>query len=201
MHPVGTEPELVGQRAPRRGQAALGAERGLGRAGRAGGEVEEEPVVGGGAGGVGFGVGVGREQGVVLLGAGHQQTDAGEVEAPQQRQVGRLRDQQAALGVQDVAGQFESPAGGVDAGDGGTGERGGAQPQRVLGGVVEQHTDVGPGARQQVGEQRRPGGGADGDLMVGEHPPLEPQPGPVVAPPAGDELRDRTPPGVHGGVR
>ncbi|KUM68553.1 hypothetical protein AQI84_36495 [Streptomyces griseorubiginosus] len=201
MHPVGAEPELVGQGPPGGGQPALGAERGLGGAGGAGGEVEEEPVLGGGTGGVRFGTGVGREQTVVLLGAGHQETDAGQVEAAQQRELGGFGDQQAALGVQDVAGEFGAPAGGVDAGDGGPGEGGRAQPHRVFRGVVEQDADVGAGPRKQFGEEGRPCGGTGRHLVVGELPPLEPQSGPVVPPPSDDELRDRTPPGVHEGAR
>ncbi|KUL38265.1 hypothetical protein ADL12_16825 [Streptomyces regalis] len=166
----------------------------------------------GGAGGVGPGVGVRREQGVVLLPAGQQQTHsptlefarAGgppwQVEAGEQRQVGLFGDQDPALGVQDVAGEFGAAAGGVDAGDGGAGEGRRAQPQGVFRGVVEQHPDVRAG-RHQVGQQGCPGRGARRHLVMGKRPPFAPQPRTVVAPSAGDEFRDRTPVGLHGGAR
>ncbi len=108
--------------------------------------------------------------------------------------MGAFRDQDPAFRVQDVAGQFGSPAGGVDTGDGGAREGGRAQPQRVLGGVVEEDAEVGFGARwQQVGQQGRAGGGSGRDLVMGQDLVLAPQPGAVVAPPVGDEFRDRTP--------
>jgi hypothetical protein len=75
--------------------------------------------------------------------------------------VGPLGDQDPALGVQDVAGQFGAAAGGVDTGDGRAREGRRAQPQGIFRGVVEQHADVGLGAgRQQVREECRPGRGA-----------------------------------------
>ncbi|GHH24093.1 hypothetical protein GCM10018780_74010 [Streptomyces lanatus] len=57
---------------------------------------------------------------------------------------------------------------------------------------------------EEVGEQGGAGGGSGGDLVVGEHPPLTPQPRPVVAPPRRHEFRDRAyacRSGLHGGAR
>ncbi len=190
---VRTQGELAGQGAACGCQAALGAERGLGRAGRAGGEVEQEAVGRGRAGRVRPGVRVGGQEVGVVRRVRHQQAYPGQVQVPDQRQVGPLGDQDAALGVQDVAGQFGAAAGGVDAGDRRPGQGSRAQPERELGGVVEQHPDVGFGAgRQKVGQQRGPGCGARRHLVVGQYPVLVPQPRPVVAPPAGHEFRDRT---------
>ncbi|KUM69317.1 hypothetical protein AQI70_31560 [Streptomyces curacoi] len=153
----------------------------------------------GGAGAVRHRVRERGEQGVVLRCAGHQQPHAGQVEAVEQRQVGPLGDEDPALGVQDVAGEFRAPAGGVDPGDGGSREGRGTQPHRVLGGVVEQDTDVRLGAgRQQVGQQGRPDGGPGRHLVLRQHPPLEPQPRPVVTPPGAYELGDRTWCGLRG---
>jgi hypothetical protein len=116
--------------------------------------------------------------------------------------MGPLGDEDTALGVQDVAGQFGAAPGRVDPGDGGTGEGRRTQPERVFGGVVEQHPDVRCGAgRQQVGEERRPRRRARRHPVMAQHPPLEPQPRPVVAPPFLYEFRDGAPHGPHGGAR
>ncbi|KOU66445.1 hypothetical protein ADK57_18605 [Streptomyces sp. MMG1533] len=212
MHIVGADGELVGQGASGGGQAALRAQRRLRGAGRAGGEVEEEVVGRGGPGGVRPRVRVRGEEVVVLLRIGHQEAHAGKVQAGEEWQVGALGDQDPALGVQDVAGEFWAATGGVDAGDGASGEGGGAQPQRVLGGVVEQEPDMRTG-RQEVGQQGRPGRGTGRHLVVGEHPPplsaslergdphLAPQSRPVVTPPVGDEFGHRARLGLHGRAR
>ncbi|AKJ12945.1 hypothetical protein ABB07_23790 [Streptomyces incarnatus] len=202
MHVVRAHPELPHQRLPGRRQPALGAERGLGGAGRAGGEVQQQPVGGSGPGGVGHGVGVGGEEGGVLVPVRHEDPYARQLQARQQRQVGPLGDQERALGVQDVPGQFGSPARGVDPGDGRTGQGGGAEPERELLGVVEQHPDMRYGARrQQVGQQCRPCGGAGGRLVLCQHPPLAHEPRPVVPPPRRDQLGDRARHGLHGAAR
>ncbi|KUN82277.1 hypothetical protein AQJ64_19500 [Streptomyces griseoruber] len=198
MHVVRHDGELRRQGAARGGQPALGADRGLGGAGRTGGEVEQETVGGAGPGRIRAGARVGREESLVLLRVGHQDTDSGEVEPGEQREVDPLGDQQSALGVQDVPGQLGAPAGGIDPGDRRTGERGGGQPQRELRGVVQQHPEMRCGARgQQLGEERGPGGGAGRDLVMAEHRVLAPQSRPVVVPAVRYECGD----GLHGGAR
>ncbi|GGW78272.1 hypothetical protein GCM10010383_02040 [Streptomyces lomondensis] len=153
MDVVRAQGELPGQRVPGRGQSPLGAERGLGSAGRAGGEVEQEAVARGGAGAVRPGVRVGGEEVGVLRRVRHQQAYAGQVQALEQRQVGPLGDQDPALGVQDVAGEFGTTASGVDAGDRRPGQGRRAQPKGELGRVVEQDAEVRFGGRgQQVGQ-------------------------------------------------
>ncbi|KOV59207.1 hypothetical protein ADK64_34235 [Streptomyces sp. MMG1121] len=192
MHVVRADPELPDQGLPGRRQPPLGADRGLGGAGRAGGEVQQHPVGRGGPRGIGYGVGVGGEEGRVLLVVRHEKAHTGQLQARQQRQPGPLGDQHRALGVQDVAGQFGAPARGVDPGDGRAGEGGGAEPQRELLGVVEEHPDMPYGVRgQQVGQQGGPGGGARGHLVQRQQPFLAPQPRPVVTPPRRDQLGDR----------
>ena len=182
MNVVPAHPEAVHQRPPGRREPTLGADRGLGRAGGTGGEVEEEPVGGGGPGGVGLGAGVGGEEVGVGLGVRHQDAYSGEFEAVEEREVGPFGDQHPALGVQDVADQFGAPPGGVDTGDGRAREGRRAQPEGEFRGVVEEDAEVRVGPRrQEVGEQGRAGGGPGGDLVVGQDLFLEPQPGPVVA--------------------
>ncbi|KUO13689.1 hypothetical protein AQJ58_00915 [Streptomyces sp. DSM 15324] len=198
MHVLRYDGEPRRQGPARGDQPALGADRGLGSAGRTGGEVEQETVAGAGKGRVGAGARAGREESLVLLRAGHQDPDAGQVEPGEQREVNPLGDQQGALGVQDVAGQLGAPAGGIDPGDRRAGERGGGQPQRELRGVVQQHADMRGGARrQQLGEERGPGGGTGRDLVMAEHRVLAPQSRPVVVPAVRYECGD----GLHGGAR
>ncbi|ALV35497.1 hypothetical protein AS200_28215 [Streptomyces sp. CdTB01] len=205
MHVLAPHPELPDEGGPGGGQPALGADRGLGGAGGAGGEVEEQTVLGAGAGRVRHGGRVRGQEAVVLLAVRRQHAHVREFETGEEREMGVLGDDDPALGVQDVAGQFRAATGGVDTGDGVPGEGRGRQPQRVLEGVVEQHAHVRFGAgRQEVGQQGRPGRGTGGELVMGEHPVLAPQAGTVVAPPPGDELRDRAPlrlTGLHGGAR
>ncbi len=144
-------------------------------------------------------VGVGREKGVVRVRTGHQDAYAGQVEAVEQREVPPLGHQDPAVGVHDVAGQFGAAPCRVDARNGHAREGGGAQPQGIFGGVVEQHPDVrlAP-AGQQIGEQRGPGRRARRHLMVGQLPAREAQAGAVVAPPRPYEFRDRVPGALHG---
>lgn len=157
---------------------------------------------GGGPGRVGHGVGVRREEVGVGLSVRHQYSYARQFEVIEERQTVPFRDQHPAFGVQDVAGQFGTPPGGVDTGDGGAREGRRAQPQGEFRGVVEEDADMRFGGRwQEVGEQRRAGGGSGGDLVVGQDLLLEPQPGPVVVPPVGEELCDRAPHGLHVGAR
>ena len=171
----------VVRRAPRSGRAsappgrrepALGADRGLGRAGGAGGEVEEEAVrrgLAGRAASPGSASAYGASRSAYSSVSVTRTRTPGRSRPSSSGQVGALGDQQPALGVQDVAGQLGAPAGGVDPGDGGPREGRRAQPEGELGGVVEQDAEVRLGARwQEVDEQRGAGGGARGDLVVGE---------------------------------
>ncbi|CAM5377036.1 hypothetical protein SALBM135S_06869 [Streptomyces alboniger] len=112
--------------------------------------------------------------------------------------MGPLGHQDAALGVQDVAGEFGAAPRGVDARHGGARERRRAQPLGVLGGVVEQDTDVRlalPG--QQVAEERGPGRRARRHRVVAQLTARVAQAGAVVAPPRLDEFRDS----LHGRAR
>lgn len=114
--------------------------------------------------------------------------------------MGALGDQDPAVGVPDVPGEFGAAPGRVDPGDGGPREGRRAEPERVLRRVVEQDAEVRLAPRHgwhQVHEQCGPRGGARGDLVVGEGVVLVPQADPVVAPLAPYELRDgvRTPHG------
>ncbi|GHA70434.1 hypothetical protein GCM10010305_11010 [Streptomyces termitum] len=196
MDVVGSGAEGAGEGGAGRRDRALAAQGGLGGAGGAGGEGEE--VAGGGAdraedGVAGAGAGVGREEVGVRVGVGDQEADAGQRQAVEERQVGALGDEDPAGGVGDVAGEFGAAPGGVDPGGGGPREGRRAEPERVLGGVVEQEAEVRlaprPG-RHQVREQGGAGGGAGGGLVVGEDAVLVAQPGPMVAPAAPYELRD-----------
>jgi hypothetical protein len=105
-----------------------------------------------------------------------------------------LGDEQRAFGVRDVPGQFRAPPRRVDAHHGGPGARGGAEPQRELRDVAQENTDVRLGAaRQQVGQQRRAGGGCGRDLVAAEPPLPVQQSGAVIAPLTLDELRHGAP--------
>ncbi|OKJ75576.1 hypothetical protein AMK32_34735 [Streptomyces sp. CB01883] len=202
MHVVGADPELPDQGLPRGREPPLGADRGLGGAGRTGGEVQQQPVGGCGPGRVRHGSGVGGEEGGVLLVVRHEDPYARQLQVRQQRQPGPLGDQDRALGVEDVPGEFGTPAGGIDPGDGRPGEGRGGEPQRELLTVVEQHAEMRYGARgQQVGQQCGPGGRPRGRLVVRQRPVLAPQPRPVVPPPRRHQLGDRTRRGLHGRAR
>ncbi|GAA3839015.1 hypothetical protein GCM10022206_91580 [Streptomyces chiangmaiensis] len=201
MDVVGTQPEVADQGPAGRRKPSLGADRGLGRARGTGGEIQQEAVGRGGPRVLRLGPLVSGDEVRAGVRVGHQQPDSREVEPVQQREEGALGDQDAALGVQDVSGQLRPAASGVDPGDGRTREGRRAQPQRILGRVVQQHPEVRLGARrEQIGEQRRPGRRARRHLVPGERPTLEPQPRPVVPPPLPYQLRDGTPRGLHGGA-
>ncbi len=144
--------EESGGRVSGGGQPALGAEGCLGRAGGAGGEVEEHPG-GGRRGTEATGAGgdlVGRRalvrpQQFPVGRVVHDEDPLGrdgEVQAGQQRQVGAFGDQQRAVGMADVAGELRPATGGIDPGDRGPGECRRAQPQRILGHIAEQHPEV-----------------------------------------------------------
>ena len=59
-----------------------------------------------------------------------------------QRCVARVGHQQLALGMGEVPGQFVTPVGRIAPDEGGTGQRGPAHPEHVLGDVVEEERDV-----------------------------------------------------------
>lgn len=186
--------EVVDERPSGRRKPSLGADRGLGRAGRSGGEVEQHPGSGPDvtAGRVArFDSGVRGQEFGVRVGVGHQHPYAREVQAVEQRQMGAFGDQDPAVGVQDVAGQFGAAPGRVDPGHGGPGQGRRAQPEWEFGGVVQQHPDVRFAARrQQIRQERGPCGSARGDLVVTENGVPMSQSGPVVAPLALYELRN-----------
>ncbi len=70
--------------------------------------------------------------------------------------MGAPGDQERGFGVQDVAGRLGAAPGGIDPRDGGPGQGRRAEPQRELGGVVEQDAEVRfAAARQQIREERR----------------------------------------------
>lgn len=194
MDVVAPDPEVVDQRLPGRSQPPLGADRGLGRTGRPGGEVEQH------AGGgpdlpehrvARLGPRVVGEQLGVRVGVGDQHPYARQIEPVEQRQMRAFGDQDPAVGVHDVAGQLGTAPGRVDARNGGPGQGRRAQPQGKFEGVVEQHPQVRFAVRrQQIHQERRPCGSACGDLMVTEDGVLVSQPGPMVAPLALYELRD-----------
>ena len=71
-------------------------------------------------------------------------------------------DHHLAVGAEDVAGQGLAPAGGVDPHDDRAGQRGGPQPEDVLGHVAEQHADVeGTGAGHRSDPRGAAGAGRD----------------------------------------
>ena len=72
----------------------------------------------------------------------HPARSDAEVEAAEQWQVAGFGDDQLAVGVADVPGQFLPASGGVDADQGGAGQGGATEPQRELGHVVEQDPDM-----------------------------------------------------------
>ena len=106
--------------------------------------------------GVGVAGGVDEEEAV----SGDAQVEPGE-------QVGVLGvgDDELAVGVGDVVGQLGSSTGRVDAHDGCARQPGGDDPEQVLGGVVEQHTDVERPVAPAV-ECERPASGALVDHLV-----------------------------------
>ena len=60
----------------------------------------------------------------------------------EQRHLTPVGDDQFAIAVADVGGQFGAAAGRIDPDDRRAGEGGGTDPEEVLGDVLEQHADV-----------------------------------------------------------
>ncbi|KND39074.1 hypothetical protein IQ63_05170 [Streptomyces acidiscabies] len=144
------------------------------------------------------------QEGGVFVRPGDQEADAREVQAAQERELGRFGDQEGTVGVEDVAGQVGASVGGVDAGDGGSREGGGREPVDELRCVVEEYAYVRGCVRwEEGGEQGRSGGGFAGEVVVGEDGVPPPQGRAVVGPAPGDEFGGRggVLRGLHGGAR
>ncbi len=91
----------------------------------------------------------------------------------------RLGDDQAAMGVLDVAEEVLTAAGVVQPDHRGARKRGAAEREEVLGHVVEEDRDVRrPAGRQPVEQEVRPAAGLRHVLAVGPDPVLEAQRGP-----------------------
>jgi hypothetical protein len=90
----------------------------------------------------------------------------------------------------EVPGQFVTPVGRIAPDQGGTGQRGPAHPQHVLGDVVEEERDVERPGLPQRGQQRGPLPLGRDDLVVGPGAVGEGHRHPVVARALSDQIVD-----------
>ncbi len=100
-----------------------------------------------------------------------------DVETVEELGPGLVGDDQLAVGEDDVAGQLGPAPGGVDPDHGGTAQRGGTEPEQVLGDVVEEDADM--------ERPRYPKGVGQGGAPVALGHDLAPRPGGVVGMQAG----------------
>ena len=79
-----------------------------------------------------------------------------EIEPLEQAGLGRVGDDQLAVGMADVGRQFSAPPGGIDPDDGGAGQGRPSDPEEILGHVFQEHADV---IRAAIGVTQREGDG------------------------------------------
>ena len=166
------------------GQPALGAPDRLRCPGRARREQQQQKGFRADAVG-GHGLIAVRGQGLgVFRRVGAQDGQTG-VQARQQRFPGGVGDQQPAIGVPDVGRHIGRTAGGVDAHDGRSGQRGTTQPEDEILDVVQQYPDVRWLVRKvfaaQVNCQGTPGGRFTDHLVPGPVPGPRAQTGMLIA--------------------
>ena len=202
---VGSELEHLGDGLADTGDPPLAAQARLGRARGAGGEQQVPEAVLGDRrlGGVGW-LGVahfGQPRSVLArrVRLAHEVVDhqdptgrqgRTEVVAFDEGPVSHVGDEQLALGVGEVAGQFVAPMGRIPADRHRTGERSAPEPEHELGDVVEEQRDVeGAGPTQRAEQSRSPRLLAE-DLVVGPGAVGEPEAGPLVAGLLAEQLID-----------
>ncbi len=100
----------------------------------------------------------------------------------------RVGDHQLAVGPPNVLGELFPPPGGIDPDDDRPGECGTGEEEEVLGGVLEQHSDMERAVAAESPEERRPPFRLDDHLSPGPLLPFEAEPEVVVVDPEPDKL-------------